>query len=364
MDKKKIVNYMMDRFHIMSRKGLVKKTNKKYFKMLKDNNISRRKLSKEQKKQIDDIYKKYGFSYTYNTHELAYSVTGDFRADIVPEDLFRTEVEIYLNDYDTKYVLTDKSYFDIFMPNVKFPKTIVRNIDGNFYDCKYCHITEEKAKEIIKAYNKVVYKPSIESGFGRSVALVYVQKENPLTLGKKDYVIQEVLSQHPDLANLNESSVNVIRIVTVFIDGEVEVATAALRIGGVGSFADNETTEDGKGMIIIGIDENGRLRKNGYFSCGVMTTKNPAGTEFLGYEIPKYDEILEIAKKAHTLYPRLCFIAWDFCVDKDGDIICMEYNARGPGILYYQYCNGGLLGTCADKVFEYAKKEKEKRKLF
>ena len=33
------------------------------------------------------------------------------------------------------------------------------------------------------------------------------------------------------------------------------------------------------------------------------------------------DEIMEIAKKGHALYPRLAFIAWDFCVDENGEVV-------------------------------------------
>ena len=190
MNAKKIIDRALDHLHIISRRGSVKRNNKHYFAMLKSSGIPIKKLSKEQKKQVDAVFKKYGFSYSYATHELAYSVTGEFNPDIVPEDMFRTEVEIYLNDYDSKYVLTDKSYFDIFMHDIEFPYTIVRNVEGVFYDHNYNMITRSQAEELISEYEKVVYKPSVENGFGRSVALVEVKKENPLDYGKKNYVIQ------------------------------------------------------------------------------------------------------------------------------------------------------------------------------
>ncbi|MBE7039418.1 MAG: hypothetical protein E7398_01675 [Ruminococcaceae bacterium] len=364
MNMKKIVDYGLDRIHIISRKRGVKKNNKHYFKMLSDSGIKIRRLSKEQKRQVDAIYKKYGLKYSYATHELVYSVTGEFNPEIVPEDAFRTQIEIYLNDYDSKYVLSDKSYFDVFMPKLKFPDTIVRNIEGNFYDSDYNVITFEKAKEIIDSYDEVVFKPSTESGFGRSVELVNTREKNPLEFSKKNYVIQKVIKQHKALSCLNESSVNVCRMETIFIDGEVHVITAALRIGGVGSFTDNNISNDGKGMIIIGVDENGKLRKRGYYSCGLSTTCNPAGIEFEGYTLPGYDKMIEIAKKGHQLYPRVRFVGWDFCVDEQGEVICMEYNIKGPGVLYYQYANGSLLGKHTQKVCEFAKNQKKKRSIF
>lgn len=363
MNAKKIVDYGLNKLQVFSRRNIVKRKNKHYFKSLKDSGIIVRRLSAKQKKQVDDIYKKYGFKYSYETHELVYSATGEFKADVFPEDMFR-EVETYLNDYYSKYVLTDKNYFDVFMPNVKFPHTIVRNIEGNLYDHNYNPITSLKAKELIDAYDKVVYKPSIDSGFGKSVVLVDVKKENPLEYGKKNYVIQEIIKQHPAVSKLNASSVNVCRMETVFLEGEVFVATAALRIGGVGSFTDNNISNDGKGMIVIGVDENGKLRKNGYYSCGSSTTCNPAGVEFEGYELPGYEKMVQIAKQGHQLYPKVKFIGWDFCINEEGEVVCMEYNMKGPGVLYYQYVNGSLLGEYTHKVCEFAKKEKEKRNIF
>lgn len=364
MNKKKIVDRLVELFYIINRKKIVKLSNKRYFSMLRTRNIPIKKLSAEQKKAVDDKYKKYGFSYSYATHELVYSVTGKFYPDIVPEDMFRTEIEIYLNDINSKYVLSDKNYFNIFMRDIKFPCSIVRNIEGVFYDHEYNIITKEKALEIINEYDKVVYKPSMENGIGKGVELVDTTKQFPLEYGKKNYVIQKVLRQHSALAKLNESSVNVCRMCTAFIDGQVVVLTAALRIGAKGAFNDNSISSDGMGMIVVGIDENGKLKERGYFSCGLSTPCNSDGVEFSGYEIPNFDKMVAVAKKGHALYPKIKFIAWDLCVDENGDIVCMEYNVKGPGVLYYQYVNGPLFGEYSEKILDYAANEKKKRKIF
>lgn len=364
MNKKKIVDRFVELSYIMNRKKIVKKSNKRYFSMLEKRNIPIRRLTSEQKKAVDSIYKKYGFSYSYDTHELVYSVTGKFYPDIVPEDLFRTEVEIYLNDINSKYVLSDKNYFNVYMKDVRFPCTIVRNVEGVFYDHDYNVISKEKALEIINEYDKVVYKPSMENGIGKGVALVDTASESPLDYGPKNYVIQKVLRQHSALAKLNESSVNVCRMCTAFIDGQVVVLTAALRIGAKGAFNDNSISEDGMGMIVVGIDENGKLKDRGYYSCGLSTPCNADGVEFAGYEIPNFDKMVELAKKGHSMFPRIKFIAWDLCVEESGDIVCMEYNVKGPGVLYYQYVNGPLFGKYSKKILSYAESEKKKRKLF
>ena len=50
-------------------------------------------------------------------------------------------------------------------------------------------------------------------------------------LRKGDYVVQEVIRQHPKLDDLNEFSVNTVRIMTFLtIEGEVEFLAAILRM--------------------------------------------------------------------------------------------------------------------------------------
>lgn len=339
----------------------VKNDNKRYFGMLRKSNIPIKKLSSEQKNKIDEIYKKFGFRYTYDTHILAYSVTGKFDEWIMPEDMFRTYIQPTLNDRNYKVVLSDKGYFELYMPEIKFPDCIIKNIDGCFYDADLNAITEEKAKEILAGYDEVVIKPTVENGFGKGVSLVKTMEENPLSLHKKNYIIQKRVVQHKTFSELNESSVNIVRVVTLFLDGEVNVISSALRIGGVGAFTDNAVTSDGKGMIVVGIDENGKLRENGYHSCGLKTKQTPNGIAFLGREVYKLDEMFKIAKHQHVRFPDVKIIGWDFTVDRSGEVVAIEYNLRRPGILYYQYVNGSLFGSLTEKVCSYANEKTGKR---
>ncbi len=332
------------------------KSHRNYFKLLKKNNIEIRKLSNQQKKEVDKLYKDFKGWYSYSTHELYYSANGVFEPRIMPEDLFRSQIEVKLNEYDNKFAMSDKNYFDLFMPNVKFPDTVIRNIRGCLYDNDYNLLTKEQAQKIVDQFEFLVYKPSEENGFGRGVQLVDISKENPLDISKKDYVLQKVIKQHPALSALNESSVNVVRLITLFINDKVYPVSAALRIGGVGDFADNIQHPDGRGMIVIGIDENGKLRKDGVYSCCDKTDCNPAGIKFLGYEVPQFETMKKIAMENHIRFPKSRFIGWDFTVNENNEVVAIEYNIKGPGVLYYQYTNGPLFGDKTEELLEYVKK--------
>jgi len=356
MNKKKLVNDVLMAMRSYNKRNIVKDSNKQHFLDLKNHGIEVRKLSSAQKAEIDSIYRKYGYKYSYDTHILTYSITGEIDAKILPEDMYRSSLELKLNNIDQKFVMSDKNYFELYMPEVKFPDVIVRNINGVFYDAERNIITKDDADKLISCYEKVVVKPSVENGSGRGVALVDVSNTSVTEKFGKNYVVQKLLRQHSFLSSLNQSSVNVIRVVTLFLDGKVVPLTAALRYGGEGSFTDNQVSKDGKGMTIIGITEDGTLREKGYFSCGESVTETPSGLSFGGLKIPKFEEMVALAVKQHSRFPNIRIIGWDFTLNEEEDVVVIEYNIKAPGVLYYQWVNGPLFGDKTTEILDKIKK--------
>jgi len=332
----------------------VNKNNNRYFKLLKKHGIEKKKLTSEQKKSIKKVW---GRGCEYDTHILTYSVTGEFNPYIMPEKLFRTKIEPELNNQSFKYSWADKAYLGFHFPKELFPKTIVNNINGIYYDEDYNILTENDAIERISKYDRFVIKPSLDSGFGKGVKLCINDGnvKDELDKYRKNFVVQEVFKQHQIFSQFNSSSVNVIRYISIFINGKVVPVMAALRCGAEGAFNDNFVSEDGLGMFVIGIDENGRLRDKAYHSCGRSISKCPNGTEFSGVEVPGFDKMKEIIVELHSKLAYFGFIGWDFVIDEDGNPKIMEYNLKAPGVLYYQYVNGPLLGEYTEDIIKMLK---------
>lgn len=356
INKTKIVDGVLALLRSYGKRNQVKSLNKARFKLLKNAGIQIKKLTPAQKAEIDAIYKKHGHKYSYDTHVITQSVTGKFEARILPEDMYRADLELKLNDIGMKFVMSDKNYFEMYMPEVKFPDVIVRNIDGIFYDKDRNVITKDKAENLILEHEKVVVKPSLDNGFGKDVELVERGQIKITDRFKKNYLVQKLIVQHPSFSAFNKSSVNVVRVVTMFIGGKVFHLTSAFRFGGEGSFTDNRSTKDGKGMTIVGIDENGRLKEKGYFSCGLSSDISHSGIAFSGYEIPKYKEMVELALKQHSRFPTIRIIGWDFTVDSEENVVAIEYNIKYPGVLYYQWVNGPLFGDRTEEILDEIKK--------
>ena len=324
---------------------------KKRMSQLQGHGVVLRYLTRSQKQRIRATYKHEHF--LLEGHQLYLTVNGEFNPLIFPEDLFRTKYEAKLNDQYWANVCFEKAYFERFLPDVRFPRTILRSVEGFLYDEHFNVISHSGGRAFLSRYKEVVYKPS-DAWCGQGIALL--KPEDVDLEGPGNFIIQERIRQHIVLKSLNESSVNIIRIITLLKGQEVIMLSAALRIGGKGEFTDNASTPDGLGMIVIGIDENGCLRENGYYSCALPTKSNHDGLLFKGIQIPRFLEMIEIAKKNHPLIPKIRFIGWDFTIDENGEIIVMEINPKFPGVFYYQLANGPLFGDRTKEIYSWMKK--------
>ncbi|MBO5454661.1 MAG: hypothetical protein J6A69_11980 [Clostridia bacterium] len=353
MDTKKLFLTVNRKAHEYSRKRIVEMITRRHYKRLENENIPLKKLSPEQKKQIDEVWGGFNFK-DYCTHELIYSITGKFDPYYCSEKLFVIKLGFMLNKGEYVGPWTDKNYFDKFFGDIRFPNTLVRNIHGTFLDKDYNIISIDEAKSILKPYESVCIKPAIESGSGNGVAKVKIDEniEKVFKKYQKDFIVQELIEQYPEIKKLNESSVNVLRVNTLFTCGSPKVVSCSLRLGAPGAFNDNSISKEGKGMLVIGVDENGVLRDKAYESCGASYDKTHTGVEFKGLQIPDFDKIKETVIKIHSQMPFAKFIGFDVALDSDGEIIIMEYNLKAPGVFYYQLANGPLFGDYTKDIIK------------
>lgn len=235
----------------------------------------------------------------------------------------------------------DKNYEEIIMTGLRFPNVVLRRMRDHFYDPDYRLISPEEASARIALYSELVFKQSIGAGHGHGVRLLSAA-EYPDTMFRhaSDYVVQERVIQHPVLSYFNESSVNILRITSVCLDGEVYILGGILRIGAPGSFCDH-TPHGGTHNLDVGINPDGTLAQKAFDPDHCHVYDNVYGKPIQG-TIPRYNEILDLIRQEHIKYPRYGLIGWDFTIDKDENIICMEFNTKWPGISATQYAHGAV----------------------
>ena len=196
---------------------------------------------------------------------------------------------------------------------------------------------------LLSKYEKLVYKKSMEmeTGHGKNVRVIG-KKDYKEILEEKDFIIQEILKQHESLACYNESSVNIIRITSLFWKGNIYILGGILRIGAPGAFCDH--LGNGKeNPLVIPISEDGKLGNKAIDCDDGYVYEDVFGKKIEG-RILKYEEMKELVKIEHQKYPKHGIIGWDLTLDENAEIRCIEYNVGCPGIMQTQYVLGAVFG--------------------
>lgn len=278
--------------------------------------------------------------------------TGKFDPTYVGSDLHYYYTEWNKIDFDYLRAFLDKNYMDILLPCIKHPVTLLRKVHGLYMDADFNRITLEDAVNILEE-NKdpgSVVKISRMSCGGAGVQFIgkdSTREEMKRALETdRDMAVQRVMKQHPEMAKMNESSVNTVRIICMMIDGESVPLSACVRIGNSGSKVDNFSS----GGVGCGVQPDGSLNEYGYTQVGVKSKVHTNGFVFKEGKVPNFDKALEAVKRCHYRVPMFGVASWDIAIDEEGEPVLIEYNVGGAGIDIHQYNNGPLYGQYREKV--------------
>ncbi|MEC3908855.1 sugar-transfer associated ATP-grasp domain-containing protein [Tamlana sp. 2201CG12-4] len=310
-------------------------------------------LSRVQNKEIKAFYNSYGYKNVKTWwHEFYYSNNHMFSVKYVPEDLFHAVISKKFNQMRQWPSLLDKNLLGLMFRDFKQPYPILKNINGFYYIDGKIVSEEEAINRIVNEGDRMVIKPTIDSGNGQGVISVSFDNDiavkNLFRTYKKDFIVQKIVIQHETLQELNFSSLNTIRAISYLNEKGVHVLSSVIRIGNSGSFTDN--FEDG-GMA-CGINENGMLKKVGYLFNGVSKTKTNTGIILGDIRIPSYNKIVEQVKDMHTLIPYFRLVSWDIGIDIKGKPVLIEYNTYHQNITMHQLVNGPLFGDFTEEILK------------
>lgn len=309
-------------------------------------------LTKEQKKEVKDFYSKYG-KVSWKFHNFYLEKTGRFAVNYIPEDVYFTKIGRFYNEFLVARVVNNKCDYQRIYSGIPQPELIAYR-KGDYWFVGEELISEEKLLEIMNREGKGFIK--VATATGGAAGVTYVDKSTDdnyektilKVIGniKKDIVIQRPLIQHKDLGKLNASSVNTMRILTMFRKGEVKIYSALLRIGKANAKVDN-------GSISVGIKPDGKLKEYGYYLTGERVTSHPAsGVVLKDYQLPSYEEARELVKKAHLRIPQFKLASWDIAIREDGTPTMIEVNISDGEVSFHQLNNGPLFGEDTREILD------------
>lgn len=163
-------------------------------------------------------------------------------------------------------------------------------------------------------------------------------------------IIEEPIKQCGEMAKLSVNSVNTIRVGTSIDDnGNVSILYAVLRVSGSESYLDNAS----QGGYWTLLSDNGEITKPMYKNLPkeYITEVNPiTGFNYIGFVIPKFDEVKKLALEVAQVSKGLRYIGWDIAITDNGPLI-IEGNSFPTTELYQAYIHMEE-GKGKVKVFE------------
>lgn len=153
------------------------------------------------------------------------------------------------------------------------------------------------------------------------------EKEYYDYLKENNCFVEQLVYQHKTMSKLCKESINTIRIMTFNDNGNPIIIWAGLRVGNGINPVDNFHA----GGMGCSIDLNtGKIYSNAIDKDLNEFEKHPkSGLKFIGFQIPYFDEVKEMVKKACLENDKIKLVGWDVAITPEGPVI-IEGNRR-PG---------------------------------
>lgn len=113
----------------------------------------------------------------------------------IPEDIFINLIQGALNNDRLQLAYVDKNNYDRLFPDCLRPKTIIRNIAGQYFD-ESRRLDPESAQLRVEDYrNDFVIKPSLNTGSGLNVKMIR-QREDGYFCGDQKVAVGALLKEY------------------------------------------------------------------------------------------------------------------------------------------------------------------------
>jgi len=360
---------MSNVINALKQKQIIRQVEKRFERSIKQSMrlCSMKPLTKGQEAEIRAFFKKhFGRDIPTYWHQYLYSRNGFYSEKYIPASIYNSEILYRLNNFRFGIPYSDKGFYDTLFADINRPKTLVKNMNGCFFDGSN-PITEKDAEEMCFNLPDVVIKPTLGGHWGAGVKLFHSENgfipelniplHELLLQYKKNFIIQEKLEQHPDLAKLNPTSVNTIRVLSYRRpDKEIRILYSVLRIGRKDKVVDNETS----GGIKVDIDLlSGRIRGAAFGSPKEkMMPQTDSGVKLDGFLLPSFSSVLELVKRMHERLPYFDLVGWDMAVDKKGNPTLIEWNRAAE---LSQVAHGPAFGEYTEEILSVVKSKANTR---
>lgn len=253
----------------------------------------------------------------YNVGYLDYYVFGFVFCNANERKTFMT---MPLNNY-LFMNLNDKQGREDFDDKLKFNEIFNDYLGRDWLDLRVA--SYEDFVTFTQIHDTLFVKP-VDAFSGKGIEKIKVDTLSDLKqkyeslLEHKQYVVEECLIQHPDLDVLNPTSINTMRITSLIKDGTVHIMYTLLRTSDGTKSIDNI----GSGGYYAPINTDGYIFKPGFTEQDGAHEYHPlTHTKFEGFQIPHYQDAVNLIKQCALLKPEVRYCGWDVAITKNGPVL-------------------------------------------
>jgi hypothetical protein len=187
------------------------------------------------------------------------------------------------------------------------------------YTCRdWCSLDRENGDARLRAFLKQHQKAFMkqkDSACGRG-AFILTEEEylsgNYQQFDFNDYIAEECIVQHHDLAKLNPYSVNSIRVLTF----HNVILQAGLKVGVGTAVVDNVHAGSVYGNIDLETGKTNAPFRN--IALDSFTSHPSTGEPLVGFQIPHWDLLKSVIVKIAEALPEIPYIGWDAAITETG----------------------------------------------
>lgn len=207
-------------------------------------------------------------------------------------------------------------------------------------------------------YNERFIVKPVNAALGRGIRLVNVRdwldKEALFKelRKEKNIICEELIVQDPRLAQIHPGSVNSLRVFTYFNGETTTIVCAWLKAGRGNAAIDNA----GAGGMLAAIDETTGIVTTDASDEMARTfeTHPDTGFRFKGFQIPHWEELIDMLKKMAPLLPGVPMIGWDVALSAEKGWQVIEGNEMGQLNLIQIATKTGMRKLLTER-FEWSK---------
>ena len=219
--------------------------------------------------------------------------------------------------------LNDPEYVKVFADKAAFDERFSAYLGRKWLDLR--QTDADGLRAFCEGQAAVFCKPT-ESFGGQGVVRVEVRPDTdyaPLysqLMEAHQWLVEEAIRQHPEMNRLCATSINTVRMVTLWPpEGEPELVYALVRMGNGKGCVDNISS----GGLYTQVGLDGRLTAPAFCDkTGEYYEQHPVtGTEFVGFAIPFFEEAVALCQAAARVEPHMRYIGWDVAITPDGPVL-------------------------------------------